>query len=554
VNAVNDAPVAVDDTATTDEDVALTLSQADLKGNDTDVDNTNAQLSVTAVSNPSNGTAVLNGDGTVTFTPALNFFGTAGFDYTLSDGSLTDTGHVTVTVNAVNDAPVATNDSYSTDEDIPLTVPAPGVLGNDTDVDSATLTAVKVSEPAHGTLTLSANGSFTYTPAANYNGADSFTYKANDGGLDSNVATVYITVNAVNDVPSSVTVSPSVASISENGSTTVSGSFTDPDVGQAHTVTIDWGDGSTPTSIPLAAGTFTFSSSHQYLDDSPTATSSDVKTVSVTVSDGTASANASTSVTVNNAAPVITAVTGPINPISKGGSASVSATFTDVGTLDPHTCTFAWDDNTASATASATGTGNGSCSATHTYNATGVYIVQVTVADDDSGSATTAFQYVVIYDPNGGFVTGGGWIDSPAGACKLAACTDDTTGKANFGFVSKYAKGNTPVVDGETEFQFKAGNLNFHSTSYSDGSLVISGPMAQYKGTGTINGSGAYNFTLTARDGQVSGGGGTDGFRIKITNASGGGVVYDNRAGANDTLISTNTQALGGGSVTIHSK
>jgi VCBS repeat-containing protein len=107
----------------------------------------------------------------------------------------------TLTIEA-SSAPVAANDSYATNEDTQLTVPALGVLSNDTDVDGATLTAIVVAGPAHGTLTLSANGSFTYMPASNYNGADSFTYKANDGTLDSNVSTVTIAVNAVNDAPS----------------------------------------------------------------------------------------------------------------------------------------------------------------------------------------------------------------------------------------------------------------------------------------------------------------------------------------------------------------
>src|SRR2546429_3378757 len=93
------------------------------------------------------------------------------------------------------------SDNYLTNEGTALTLAAPGVLGNDTDVDSATTTAVLVAGPTHGTLTLTADGGFTYTPAANYNGPDSFTYKANDGSLDSNVATVLITVTAVNDAP-----------------------------------------------------------------------------------------------------------------------------------------------------------------------------------------------------------------------------------------------------------------------------------------------------------------------------------------------------------------
>src|SRR5207237_4473522 len=101
-------------------------------------------------------------------------------------------------------APVASNESYTATEEKAVTVAAPGVLGNDTDADGYPLTAVLVNGPAHGTLTLNANGSFTYTPAAAYTGADSFTYNANDGQALSNVATVSFTVTAptlgINDV------------------------------------------------------------------------------------------------------------------------------------------------------------------------------------------------------------------------------------------------------------------------------------------------------------------------------------------------------------------
>jgi hypothetical protein len=91
---------------------------------------------------------------------------------------------VSLTVTAVNDVPVALAESFTTSEDDTLVIAAPGVLGNDSDADGDALTAVLVSGPAHGTLTLNANGSFTYTPTANYNGADSFTYKPNDGTTD----------------------------------------------------------------------------------------------------------------------------------------------------------------------------------------------------------------------------------------------------------------------------------------------------------------------------------------------------------------------------------
>src|SRR5207253_5040293 len=132
--------------------------------------------------------------------------------YKANDGQ-PDSGIATVsiTIAGATDAPVALNDSYTTAEDTTLTVAAPGVLVNDSDVDGDSLSAVLVSQPAHGSLTLNSNGSFSYTPAANYNGADSFTYKANDGQADSGIATVNITITAVNDAPVAVNDSYSTA-------------------------------------------------------------------------------------------------------------------------------------------------------------------------------------------------------------------------------------------------------------------------------------------------------------------------------------------------------
>lgn len=101
-----------------------------------------------------------------------------------------------------NTAPVANSDSYATSKDTSLTVPPPGVLANDTDAESNPLTALLLAGPSNGSVTLNANGSFTYTPNANFNGTDTFTYKANDGTTDSAAATVAVTVNSVNDSPS----------------------------------------------------------------------------------------------------------------------------------------------------------------------------------------------------------------------------------------------------------------------------------------------------------------------------------------------------------------
>jgi len=168
------------------------------------------------------------------------------------------------------------------------------------------------------------------------------------------------------------------------------------------------------------------------------------------------------------------------------------------------------------------------------------------IAGSGCGNAATSTGYLAIYDPNGGFVTGGGWINSPSGAYRADPAL---TGKANFGFVSKYKK-DSNVPDGNTEFQFQAGNLNFNSSSYDLGSLVIGGFKATYKGIGTINGTGSYRFMVSAVDGDVFGGDGYDKFRIKIWNKTDNSIVYDNNPGRDENDVPLT--ALGGGSIVLH--
>ncbi|TXM66229.1 tandem-95 repeat protein [Methylobacterium sp. WL12] len=197
------APVATNDTVNATAGQTKVINAATLLANDTDADGN--PLSITGVSGASHGTVIYDaGTQKVTFTPDAGYTGPASFDYSISDGQGgTSQANVAVTVTApVNNAPVGVSDSYTTNEDTGLTIAATtGVLANDTDADGNLLTATVVSGPAHGALTLNANGSFTYTPNVNYNGSDSFTYKANDGTDDSTVATVSLTVSAVNDAP-----------------------------------------------------------------------------------------------------------------------------------------------------------------------------------------------------------------------------------------------------------------------------------------------------------------------------------------------------------------
>jgi hypothetical protein len=222
----------------------------------------------------------------------------------------------------------------------------------------------------------------------------------------------------------------------------------------------------------------------------------------------------------------------------------MSGAFTD-DDGDVHTASWTCDALTSMA---AVNEGSRTVSGSMTFTNAGVYRIQLVVTDQ-CGVSSTATQVggmsamIVVYDPNAGFVTGGGWVQSPPGAC---AANPALTGKANFGFVSKYKKGTT-VPTGETEFQFKAGDLDFHSASYDW--LVISGARAQYKGTGSINGAGSFGFLLSAVDGETAGGGGKDKFRIKITDKTSGQVVYDNMMGAADS--SAAATLLGGGSIAI---
>jgi len=200
VHAVNDAPVANDQSVQTDEDVQVAIA---LTGSDVE----NSALTYSIVTPPSNGTLSVitpgpNNSGSVTYTPNPNYYGPDSFTFKAYDGGLYSLpATVSLTVKPVNDAPVATPQSQTTAEDTPLTITLAG-----TDIDSPTLTFSVVATAQHGTLSgvtpgAGNTGTLTYTPALNYNGPDSFTFKANDGDLDSLPATVTLNVTPVNDAP-----------------------------------------------------------------------------------------------------------------------------------------------------------------------------------------------------------------------------------------------------------------------------------------------------------------------------------------------------------------
>ncbi len=193
VTVNNTAPVANGDSFSATEDVALSVAAAGVLGNDTDADGNS--LTAAIVSNAVHGNVVLNANGSFTYTPNANFNGVDSFTYQANDGHAnSNVATVFINVAAVNDAPVAVADSFSTPQNTQLTVAAKGVLANDTDVENDVLHAELVSDVSHGSLTLNADGSFVYNPTTGFTGNDTFSYKVNDGQADSNTGIVTIQV------------------------------------------------------------------------------------------------------------------------------------------------------------------------------------------------------------------------------------------------------------------------------------------------------------------------------------------------------------------------
>ncbi|MGI2999644.1 tandem-95 repeat protein [Vibrio alginolyticus] len=192
ITPVNDAPIATNDAIQTDEDSQVVI---DVLANDSDIEGDD--LIITSASVPEEQGIVEIIDGKLVFTPAENFNGNATISYTITDGELEDEAQVSVTVNSVNDAPIASNDTTITEEDSSVTV---DVLPNDTDIDGDTLSIDSASVPSdQGTVEI-VDGKLVFTPAENFHGDAEITYTVTDGAL-TDQATVNVTVNAVNDAP-----------------------------------------------------------------------------------------------------------------------------------------------------------------------------------------------------------------------------------------------------------------------------------------------------------------------------------------------------------------
>ena len=311
----------------------------------------------------------------------------------------------------------------------------------------------------------------------------------------------------------------------EGSAVTLALSATDAD-DDPITYSWDLGDGTTGSGATPPA-------SHVYADNGSYA-------IMLAVSDGRGGVDtARTTATISNVAPALASFTVPTTPLpltAGGVTLPVSSTYTDPGTADSHTATLDCGVGTPVESPAPNGKAAGEC----TFPSPGVYAIQLSVRDNDGGSDTKlASGQVVIYDASAGWVTGGGWIASPAGAL---ASAPTSTAKLTFGFVARY-QASSVAPSGNAEFKLSIGKLDFRSTSFDW--LVVGESSARLQGRGTINGAGDYAFAVVAVDGPSA-----DGIRIRIWNRSTGAIVYDNLPG--EPLDGGATTLLGGGSIQLH--
>ena len=286
-DAIDGLPVAEDDTATTDEDVAVVV---DVLSNDSDPDGDT--LTVTEAT-ASNGTVTINEDGTLTYTPDADYNGSDEISYTISDpGGNTDSALVDVTVNPVNDDPVANDDTVGTEQNDPITFDP---TDNDTDVDGDDLVVSEIGDPENGTVTINEDGTVTYTPNEDFFGEDTISYTVDDGngGEDDGVITVNVTVPtdptdgesnrapvAVDDMITATATDPETFDPSANDTDADGDELTITSVGEAQNGSVTLNADGTVTYV--ADETFNGTDSYDYtIDDGNGGTDTGTVTVEV---------------------------------------------------------------------------------------------------------------------------------------------------------------------------------------------------------------------------------------------------------------------------------
>ena len=458
VNAVNDAPVASDISAATNEDTAVdvTLSATDVEGD---------ALTFLKVSDPTNGTVTINGT-TASYTPVLDFNGTDTFTYKANDGnSDSNTVTVTITVAAVNDAPVANDVTTSMDEEKvsgryqPLTIALDA-----TDIDGDNLAYSIITNTSNGVLGTLNGNQVVYTPSANFNGTDTFTYKANDGSLDSNTATVTITISAVNDAPVTVDLSftfneDDTSGINITGASDIEGDaltysvVTNPSNGSLTTVTNDGKNlNYTPSANFNGTDTFTYKANDGELD-------SNISTITLNIS-------------AVNDAPIANDVSVSMDEERVGLLRLQPVTITlDATDVDNQTLSYAIVSNASNGTL---GTINGNqvvYTPSANFNGTDTFTYKANDGELDSNTATVTITVAAVND-------------APVASDLSAATNEDTA---------------VDVTLSATDVEGDA--LTFLKVSDpTNGTVTINGTTASY--TPVLDFNGTDTFTYKANDGN----------------------------------------------------
>ncbi|WP_422003463.1 beta strand repeat-containing protein [Roseovarius mucosus] len=499
VNAVNDAPVAQADAAiSTGEDQAISGTVTA-----TDVDGDSLSFALASGGAPANGSVTVSANGGYTYTPDADFNGTDAFTVSVTDGNGgTDTVVVNVTVNAVNDAPVAQADAaISTGEDQAI---SGTVTATDVDGDSLSFALASGGAPANGSVTVSANGGYTYTPDADFNGTDAFTVSVTDGNGGTDTVVVSVTVNAVNDAP----VAQADAAISTGEDQAISGTVTATDVdGDSLSFALASGGAPANGSVTVSAnGGYTYTPDADF-------NGTDAFTVSVTDGNG-GTDTVVVSVTVNavNDAPVAQADAA----ISTGEDQAISGTVTATD-VDGDSLSFALASGGAPANGSVTVSANGGYTYTPDadFNGTDAFTVSVT---DGNGGTDTVVVSVTVNAVN----------DAPVAQADAAISTGED--QAISGTVT------ATDVDGDS--------LSF--------ALATGGAPAN--GSVTVSANGGYTYTPDADFN------GTDAFTVSVTDGNGGtdtvvvnvtvNAVNDAPVAQADAAISTGEDQAISGTVT----
>lgn len=345
----NSVPVATNDSATVDEDGEVDI---DVLANDSDADGSLQPNTVTVATAPSNGSTfvdVLTGE--ITYTPAANFNGSDSFSYTVEDdlGATSMPATVSVTVNSINDAPVASDDTVTLLEDASLSINA---LGNDSDVDGTLVSSSisVVTQPVSGVVTVQAGGALLYTPVDDFAGNDSFQYRVSDNdGLASNLATVTLTVEAVNDAPLA---NDDEAHVVPGVNTVISVLSNDQDIDG----TLDAASLTITSAATIGTVTVNGDGSVSYLNDSGVSLSGG-DSFSYTIDDNSGASSNEATVTIDFNAPTAPTISGsPTTDLEDGESyeftptASTSEGYTAEFSVENLPSWASFDDSTGAIT------------------------------------------------------------------------------------------------------------------------------------------------------------------------------------------------------------